>query len=164
MKMLFPGSFDPFTKGYESIANQALDLCDELIIGIAKNSDKKNPFCTDDTKATMIAHIFRNNPKVTIKVIDGLTSKYCAENDIKYIVRGVRSARDFETERGIAQLNEHISGIKTLLLFGDPSLVEISSTMVRELIKYGEDVSEYIPSDIGYNKEEKRWMLKNKAD
>ena len=143
-KAIFPGSFDPFTKGHHDIVVRALNLFDEMIIGVGKNYSKRETFPLDERIAT-IDQYFAAEPRVKVMAYEGLTVDFATEQQAQFIVRGVRSVQDFEYERNIAEVNKQLSGIETILLYTRPEYAHISSTLVRDLHSHGKDISAYLP-------------------
>ena len=141
---LFPGTFDPFTIGHESLVRRGLALMDEIIIAIGTNEAKKSYF-TLEKRIGMLRDFYREEPRVRVESYDSLTISFAQEVGARYILRGIRSVVDFEYEKTIADINRTISGIETFVLFTEPPLTHISSTHVRELLRYGHDVSCFIP-------------------
>lgn len=141
---LFPGTFDPFTIGHESLVRRALALVDEIVIAIGVNESKKNYFPLEK-RIQMIRELYKDEPRVKVSGYDSLTIDFAKQTGAKYILRGIRSVNDFEYEKTIADMNRTISGIETFVLFTEPALTHISSTLVRELLNYGHDVSGFIP-------------------
>ncbi len=145
---VFPGSFDPFTIGHESIVRRSLPLFDEIIIAIGYNS-AKNGFFTLEQRTEWLHQIFKDEPKIKIDTYEGLTVEYCRKNNILHILRGLRTAADFEYERAIAQLNKNMfPQLETVFMLTMPEHSMISSTIVREIIKYKGDASMFLPSAI----------------
>lgn len=144
---LFPGSFDPITNGHYDVINRASTIFDEIVIGIGQNSAKKYMFSLEQRKA-WIKEIFKTNPKIKIKIYEGLTVDFCNKINAKYIIRGLRSSPDFEYERNIAQLNFALQGIETVFFISKPEMSPISSSIVREIIRHGGDVSNFVPFDL----------------
>ncbi len=145
---LFPGSFDPFTKGHENIINRALPLFDEIIIAIGRNSSKGG-FFSLEKRLAMISHLYRDEPMVKVDHFDGLTVDYCKKAGIKYILRGLRTSSDFEYERAIAQTNRKMDPeIESVFLLTTAELTPINSTIVREIIRHGGDYSMFLPEGI----------------
>lgn len=142
----FPGSFDPFTKGHADIVERGLRLFDEIIIGIGTNSQKKRYFGLDEM-TNYIRNAFAENERVRVVHYDDLTAKIAKQYGAQFIIRGLRNTTDFEYENTISQVNRHLSddNIETVFLITSPDLAPISSTIVRELHKYGADVSDYLP-------------------
>lgn len=143
-KGIFTGTFDPFTIGHKDIVDRALGLFDELTVCIAHNEAKHFEQTTEERKAA-IERIYDGEPRVKVDVWDGLTVDYCTRHDIHYIIKGVRNTRDFEYERDQAEMNRHLSGVETVLLYSDPNLSAVSSSLVKVLKGYGRDVSEFLP-------------------
>ena len=142
---LFPGTFDPFTIGHESLVRRGLTLMDEIVIAIGVNESKKY-FFPLEKRIQMIRDFYAHNPRIKVESYNTLTVDFAHEIGAHYILRGVRSVIDFEYEKSIADMNRTISKIETFVLFTEPSLTHISSTLVRELMQYGRDVSEFIPN------------------
>ena len=143
-RAIFPGSFDPFTIGHHDIVMRALNLFDEIIIGIGRNYNKREVFPIADRLAA-IQRVYDNEPRVRVEVYDGLTVDFAAQHNAQFILRGVRSTLDFEYERNIAEANKQLSGIETVLLYTRPEYAHISSTLVRDLHSHGKDISQYLP-------------------
>lgn len=141
---LFPGTFDPFTIGHESLVQRALGLVDEIVIAIGINESKKTYFSLEQ-RLDMIGDLYQNEPRVKVGYYDCLTIDFAKKTGAKYILRGIRSVNDFEYEKTIADMNRALSGIETFVLFTEPALTHVSSTQVRELLRYGHDVSDFIP-------------------
>ncbi len=144
---LFPGSFDPFTRGHESIVRRALPLFDKFVIAIGVNADKRS-FMSMEQRKALIEDVFKDDPRVEVVSYTGLTVDVAREMDAKFIVRGVRLIQDFENEKHLAEVNRDISGIETILLYTLPEYSHISSSIVRELYRYGQDVSVYLPEGV----------------
>ena len=145
---IFPGSFDPITIGHVDVVNRALPLFDEIIIAIGSNS-QKNALYTLEQRTKWIEQVFAHEPNVKVDHYDGLTINYCVAKKAQFIVRGIRSAADFEYEKTIAHLNqEMVPNIETILILTSPRLSMISSTIVREIIKGKGDVSKFVPERI----------------
>ncbi len=141
---LFPGTFDPFTIGHESLVRRGLQLMDEIVIAIGVNETKQSYFTLDE-RLDMIRDLYRYEPRVRVESYQSLTIDFARQSAAGFILRGIRSVFDFEYERTIADMNRTISGIETFLLFTEPSLTHVSSTQVRELLRYGHDVLLFIP-------------------
>jgi len=145
---VFPGSFDPFTIGHKAILDMALPLFDTIIIAIGVNSEKKD-FFPIENRIAHIQSVYLNNPKIQIHTYTSLTIDFCKLHNANFILRGLRNTTDFQFEKSIAQMNRQISpNIETVFLVTPPELGHVSSTIVRELIKYGADISNYIPGTI----------------
>lgn len=143
-RALFPGSFDPFTAGHHSIVKRTLALVDEVIVGIGFNEGKKG-FLPLEKRLEMIRALYVDEPRVKVLPYSGLTVDFAKEQEADVIVRGIRSVKDFEYEESIADINRKLSGIETVFLFTEPELAAVSSSVVRELVHYGKDVSMFLP-------------------
>jgi len=141
---LFPGSFDPFTRGHESIVRRALPLFDKFYIAIGINADKR-PFMNTELRKAWIEKVFKDDPRVEVITYNNMTVEAAKEVGAHFIVRGVRLIQDFENEKHLAEVNRDLTGIETILLYTLPEYSHISSSIVRELINYGQDVSPYLP-------------------
>jgi pantetheine-phosphate adenylyltransferase len=145
---VLPGSFDPFTIGHEAIVRRALSLFDEIIIAVGANALKKNLYSLE-TRKKMIIKVFQNEPRVRVDHYEGLTVDYCKRNGAGYLVRGLRTAADFEFERAIGQVNKSMApGIESVFLLTAPEHSFINSTIVRDIIKSGGDASRFVPTAI----------------
>jgi pantetheine-phosphate adenylyltransferase len=143
-KAFFPGSFDPFTKGHEDIVLRALALFDEVIIGIGQNSSKSRYFPLAKMEE-YIRKTFGGKP-VSVVTYQNLTANVAHEYGAKFIVRGLRNTTDFEYENSISQVNRHIHNeLETVFLITSPHLAPISSTIIRDLHRYGSPVDQYLP-------------------
>jgi len=151
-RAIFPGTFDPFTIGHYSVVKRALTFMDEIIIGIGVNEKKRTYFPTDK-RVRMIEKLYASNPRVSVEAYDGLTVDFARMRDAKFIIRGIRTVHDFEYEETIADINRKLSGVETILLFTEPELTAISSTIVRELLHYGKDVTPFLPAELDINEE-----------
>lgn len=141
---LFPGSFAPFTIGHKAIVDRALSLFDKLVIAIGINRNK-NIDLLQDGRLENIKRLYADEAKVDVVYYDCLTVDLAEQYGARYIVRGVRSVADFEYERNIADINRRLSGIETVLLFAEPDMEHVSSSLVRELESFGKDVSAFLP-------------------
>lgn len=144
MTGIFTGSFDPFTIGHDDIVRRALPLFDRIVIGIGVNEHKKYAQTTEE-RIENISGLYAEEPKIEVKAYGDLTVDFAKREGAHYIIKGVRSMKDFEYEREQAEINRRIGNVETLLLFADPQLASISSSMVRELMHFGRDVSEFLP-------------------
>lgn len=148
---VFPGSFDPVTKGHESIIKRALPLFDEIIIAIGVNSQKSYLFPLEQRKK-WLKQIFANEPKIRVETYEGLTVNFCRKINAGFILRGLRTSADFEFERSIAQMNKAMAdNIETIFIVGNPELSAINSTIVRDIIRNGGDASQFLPEGFNYN-------------
>ena len=141
---LFPGSFDPFTKGRQNIVERALPLFDRLVIGIGRNTTKQTLY-TPEERQQQIAALFANEPRIEVRIYDVLTVDFAKSVGAQYVLRGVRTMADFEYERTIADVNKRLAGLETVLLFADADTASISSSLVRELKAFGKDVTDFLP-------------------
>jgi len=146
-KILFPGTFDPFTIGHLSIVNRALQHFDEVVIGIGHNMFKKTFFSTEK-RVAIVKKIFEKEPRVNVASYESLTVDFAKEIGASLILRGIRTVADFEYERNVADTNRSLTGIETIMLFTETQYSFISSSTVRELLTYGKDVSKYVPDNI----------------
>ena len=144
MTAIFTGSFDPFTIGHYDIVSRALPLFSRIVIGVGVN-ERKQYMQSAEQRCATIASIYADEPKIEVKSYSDLTVDFARREGAIYILKGVRSVKDFEYEREQADINRQLSGIDTLLLYSDPRYSSISSSMVRELIHFGQDVSRYLP-------------------
>lgn len=143
-KAIFPGTFDPYTLGHHSIVKRALTFMDEVIVGIGIN-EGKHCLLPVEKRVEMIQRLYVDEPRVKVVAYSGLTVDFAKEQDAGFIVRGIRSVKDFEYEESIADINKKLSGIETIFLFTEPELSSVSSSVVRELLHYGKDVSMFLP-------------------
>ncbi|MCA0363676.1 MAG: pantetheine-phosphate adenylyltransferase [Spirosomataceae bacterium] len=144
----FPGSFDPFTKGHADIVKRGLNLFDEIIIGIGTNTNKNRYFEIEAIERE-IKGAFNNDPRVKIIHYEDLTASVAKKHGAKFILRGLRNTTDFEYENTISQVNRQLeTELETVFLITSPELAPISSTIVRELHKFGADITSYIPYKI----------------
>ena len=148
-KAIFPGTFDPFTLGHHSIVKRALAFMDEVIIGIGINENKR---CLIPVEKRLegIRKLYIDEPRVKVMAYSGLTIDFAQEQEAKVIIRGIRTVKDFEYEEGIADINRQLSGIDTVFLFTEPEYMAISSSVVRELLHYGKDVSAFLPEGLEF--------------
>ncbi|WP_321439057.1 pantetheine-phosphate adenylyltransferase [uncultured Bacteroides sp.] len=146
-RAIFPGTFDPFTIGHFSVVKRALTFMDEIVIGIGINENKKTYFPIEK-RVEMIRNLYRDEPGIKVQPYDCLTIDFAKAVDAKFIVRGIRTVKDFEYEETIADVNRQLAGIETILLFTEPELTCVSSTIVRELLHYNKDISRFIPEGL----------------
>ena len=139
------GSFDPFTIGHDNIVRRALPLFDRLVIGIGVN-ERKVYLQDVDTRLRIIQDLYRDEPRIVVKTYSDLTIDFAHREKADFVVKGVRSMKDFEYEREQADINRRLGGIETLLLFAEPGMEAVSSSLVRELVHFGKDVREFLPS------------------
>lgn len=145
---IFPGSFDPITKGHELVVNRALPLFDQIIIAVGSNSQKKNLFPVEK-RIQWIKDTFAGESKVSVRTYSGLTVDFAESTGASFILRGLRTSADFEFERAIAQMNKAMKpGIETIFLLTTPELSAITSTIVRDIINNGGDASAFVPEKV----------------
>ena len=143
---LFPGTFDPVTKGHIDIIDRAMPIFDKLVIGIGRNANKV-PMFSEEQRLNWLLEIYKDEPKVTVVVYDGLTVNCCKTVGANFILRGIRYVNDFEYEKAIADMNRSIDGhIETVFLTCLPQFTSVASTLVRDVIKNGGDVSQFLPN------------------
>ena len=140
---LFPGSFDPFTKGHQDVVEQALTLFDEIIIGIGVNETKKYLFDLEKRKQH-IASIFAHYPQVSVREYKGLTVDFAKACNAQFLIRGLRDSRDFSYERAIAHMNDQMGQVKSVFLLTKPEFGAINSTIVREIYKNGAKIDDFV--------------------
>lgn len=142
---LFPGTFDPVTFGHIDIIERSLPLFDKLYIGIGVNANKE-PMFTAEQRAKWLNDIFKNEPKVEAVIYEGLTVNCCKQLQANYILRGIRYVNDFEYEKAIADMNRSLdAGIETVFLTCLPKYTSVASTLVRDVVRNGGDVSQFVP-------------------
>lgn len=149
---LFPGSFDPFTIGHESIVRRAFPIFDKIIVAIGINTQKKS-LLSLEMRIQLINDVFVNEPAVEITSYQGLTVEYCSKIGVKYILRGLRTAADFEYERAIGQLNKAMKPeIESVFLLTSAEYTPVNSTIVRDILIYGGDASKFLPQGVDIRK------------
>ncbi len=141
---IFTGSFDPFTVGHDDIVRRALPLFDRIVIGVGYNERKKT-MLTPDERVAAIATLYAGEPRIEVRSYSDLTVDFARREQAGFIIKGVRSVKDFEYEREQADINRRIGGVETVLLYAAPQFESVSSSMVRELMHFGRDVSEFLP-------------------
>ena len=147
-RAVFPGSFDPFTIGHEGIVRRALSMFDEIIISVGANALKKSYYSLDARKE-MIAKVFADEPRISVDHYEGLTVDYCLRKGAGFLLRGLRTAADFEFERAIAQVNKAMAPeIESVFILTIPEHASINSTIVRDIIRSGGDASRFVPAQI----------------
>lgn len=144
---LFPGSFDPVTKAHVDIVKRSVGLFDKVYIGIGVNSTKKG-FLTIGQREQMLRAVFAHEPKIHVIAYEGLTIDFCRSIDAAYMIRGIRTVADFEYEKAIAQMNHALApDVESIFIVSKPGYSSISSTIVREILRYNGDVSQFIPQE-----------------
>lgn len=144
---LFAGTFDPFTTGHHRIVQRALSMYDRVVIAVGHNTNKNTMF-TLEQRLAAISSLYNGDERVTVASYNCLTADFAASVGATCLLRGVRSIRDFEYERDLADMNMRISGIETVLLVSEPEYAAISSSAVRELMAFGKDISSFVPDKI----------------
>lgn len=144
-RALFPGSFNPFTIGHQSLVDRGLELFDEIVIAVGISAAK--PVSAQDMASRLepIEKLYGNNPRIIVTTYTGLTVDAARSLDCSFLLRGIRNTIDLEYERSLADINRRISGIETVLLLTLPEMSAVSSSTVRELLRYGHDVSQFLP-------------------
>lgn len=147
---IFPGSFDPITKGHESIVLRALPLFDKIIVAVGINAEKQG-FFSLEKRVEWLNKVFENYPQIEIKTYTGLTVEFCRKNKVKYILRGLRTSADFEFERSIGQINKQMySDLETVFLLTTPEFTALNSSIVRDIIRNNGDASDFVPEQVKF--------------
>jgi len=142
---LFPGSFDPFTNGHLDVVRRGVGLFDEVIIAIGTNSSKQR-YLPIDWIIAQLETLFADEPRVSVRSYRGLTTDFARETGARYLLRGLRNTLDFEYENAIAQANRHLHpDLETVFLLTSPTLAAVSSTIIREIHRFGGDVAPFVP-------------------
>jgi pantetheine-phosphate adenylyltransferase len=145
---LFPGTFDPVTLGHTDIIDRALPLFDKLVIGIGRNINKV-PMFSEQQRLQWVRDIYKGNPKVDAVIYEGLTVECCKQVGANFILRGIRYVNDFEYEKAIADMNRSLeNNIETIFLTCLPQYTSVASTLVRDVLKNGGDVSRFLPDEV----------------
>lgn len=145
---LFPGTFDPITLGHVDVIRRAIPLFDKIVIGVGLNSSKQ-PMFSVEQRLNWINQIFRDTDQVEAHAYEGLTIGYCEQINARFILRGIRYVSDFEYEKGIADMNRMLSKqIETVFLTSSPEYSTVSSTLVRDVIRYNGDVRQFLPEEV----------------
>lgn len=145
---VFPGSFDPITLGHESIIRRAIPLFDEIFIAIGINVEKSGYFSLEQ-RIQWIRTVFSDEPSIRVESYQGLTVDFCKSKNALYMIRGLRTSADFEFERSVAQVNSRLdTGIETLFFLTKPEHVMITSSIVREVHRYGGDIRQFVPAAV----------------
>jgi pantetheine-phosphate adenylyltransferase len=143
---IFPGSFDPFTKGHEDIVLRGLSLFDEIIIAIGYNSKKNTRYIAIDKMVSHIQGTFKEIPAISVQTYDELTAEFARKNKAKFLLRGLRNTTDFEYENSIGQVNRFLNAeLESVFLITSPQFASLSSSIIREVHRYGADVSDLLP-------------------
>jgi len=149
---VFPGSFDPFTIGHESIVRRASSLFDKIIVAIGVNSGKK-PLMTIESRIAMVKEVFKNDENIRCDFFEGLTVDFCRKVNANYMLRGIRTAADFEYERAIAQINKKmLKEVESVFLLTNPEHTPVNSTIIRDIIRNGGNAEQFLPEGIDIKK------------
>lgn len=146
---VFSGSFDPFTNGHADLVERGLRLFDSLVIAVGYNEHKQGWISVDE-RVEALKEYYVNEPRIRVEAYNCLTTDFAKQVGATFILRGVRSCKDYEYEQQMALINQQLSGIETVILFANPLLATISSSMVRELAHFGHKVTEFLPKNIYY--------------
>lgn len=147
---IFPGSFDPITKGHESIVLRALPLFDKIILAVGINAEKQG-FFSVEKRVEWLKMVFEKYPQIEIKTYTGLTVDFCRKNNVRYILRGLRTSADFEFERSIGQINKQMySELETVFLLTTPEFTALNSSIVRDIIRNNGDASDFVPDQVKF--------------
>jgi pantetheine-phosphate adenylyltransferase len=147
---IFPGSFDPFTVGHEDVVRRGLSLFDKIIIAVGYNSNKSDFFPLDD-RMQWIRDVFIEDERISVDKYEGLTVDFAKEIGCTHILRGIRTAADFEYERAIAQVNKAMSGIDSVFLLTTPEHTPVNSSIIRDIVKHGGNAGQFLPDAIQKN-------------
>jgi len=146
---IFPGSFDPFTKGHEDIVLRGLQLFDKVIIAIGHNSTKNRRYFDIEEMVKLIRKTFQSYDKIEVVVYNELTADYAKKHDAKYLLRGLRNTTDFEYENSISQVNKHLNEeLESVFLITSPEFAAVNSSIIREVHRYGGKVNDFLPYDL----------------
>ncbi|MBO5674992.1 MAG: pantetheine-phosphate adenylyltransferase [Bacteroidaceae bacterium] len=152
-KVIFPGSFDPFTIGHANLVDRAQKLFDEVIVAVGYN-DQKHGWLPVEERVRALREYYNGNPKVRVESYTGLTVDFAQSQEARFILRGVRSVKDYEYELGIADINNRLADVETVVLLADPTISGISSSVVRELHHFGRDITPWLPQGLAYRIDE----------
>lgn len=148
-KVIFPGSFDPFTIGHANLVERAARLFDEVIIAVGYNEQKKGWLPVEE-RVRALREYYSAMPQVRVESYTGLTVDFAQSQGARFILRGVRSVKDYEYELGIADINARLADVETVVLLADPTISGISSSVVRELHRFGRDITPWLPQGLDY--------------
>lgn len=141
---IFVGSFDPFTIGHKSVVDRVLPLFDRVVIGVGVN-ERKQYMLTTEERVAAIRQLYAGDERVVVESYSDLTVDFAQRHGAQFVVKGVRNVRDFEYERDQADINRRLTGLETLLIYAEPGLDSVSSSVVRELNHFGKDTSMFVP-------------------
>lgn len=146
---IFPGSFDPYTNGHHDIVMRGLDIFDEIVVGIGYNSSKKSRYFEIDKMVQKIEEVYKDIPAVKVVVYNELTSSLAKKHNANFLLQGLRNTTDFEYENTISQMNRYLNtDLETVFLITSPQYAAVSSTIIREVHRYGGNVSEFLPYEV----------------
>lgn len=148
-KVIFPGSFDPFTIGHANLVERAVRLFDEVIIAVGYN-EQKTGWLTVEERVRALRGYYSAMPQVRVESYTGLTVDFAQSQGARFILRGVRSVKDYEYELGISDINARLADVETVVLLADPTISGISSSVVRELHRFGRDITPWLPQGLDY--------------
>ena len=147
---VFPGSFDPITRGHESIIRRAMPLFDQIINAIGENQEKTGFFSLEQ-RINWIKAVFQDDPAVSVESYKGLTVEFCKLKKARFLLRGLRTSADFEFERSIGQINKKLEpGIETVFLLTMPEHTALNSSIVRDILRNGGDASQFVPDEVKF--------------
>jgi pantetheine-phosphate adenylyltransferase len=147
---VFPGSFDPITRGHESIIRRALPLFDRIIVAIGENAEKKSYFSIEQ-RVNWVQEVFKEVPGISVSSYKGLTVDFCRQVNASFILRGLRTSADFEFERSIGQINKNLdASIETVFLLTTPEHSALNSSIVRDILRNGGDPSQFVPDAVKF--------------
>lgn len=149
-KVIFPGSFDPFTIGHANLVDRAQKLFEEVVIAVGYN-EQKTGWLPVDERVRALEEFYKENSQITVAKYTGLTVDFAQAMGARFILRGVRSVKDYEYELGIADINSRLADVETVVLLADPTISGISSSVVRELHHFGRDITQWLPYGLKYN-------------
>ena len=148
-KAVFPGSFDPFTIGHANLVERAVKLFDEVIIAVGYN-EHKTGWLPIEERVRALREYYKDNAQIRVASYTGLTVDFAESKRAQFILRGVRSVKDYEYELGIADINSRLADVETVVLLADPNISGISSSVVRELHHFGRDITPWLPQGLNY--------------
>lgn len=149
-KVIFPGSFDPFTIGHANLVDRAQKLFEEVVIAVGYN-EQKTGWLPVDERVRALEEFYKENSQIIVAKYTGLTVDFAQAMGARFILRGVRSVKDYEYELGIADINSRLADVETVVLLADPTISGISSSVVRELHHFGRDITQWLPCGLKYN-------------
>jgi pantetheine-phosphate adenylyltransferase len=149
-KVIFPGSFDPFTIGHANLVDRAQKLFEEVVIAVGYN-EQKTGWLPVDERVRALEEFYKENSQITVAKYTGLTVDFAQAMGARFILRGVRSVKDYEYELGIADINSRLADVETVVLLADPTISGISSSVVRELHHFGRDITQWLPCGLKYD-------------